>query len=292
MSDAKCEWDVFVSHASEDKEAFARPLAKALRDLGLKVWFDEFTVKPGDSLTDRVNHGLENCACGIIILSPAFMRSRWTKFEQRNLLTRYITTETRIVPIWLGVKRDDVVAYNGALADLFAIDATSKGVAEVALRVLRIVRPSLFEIIRRSLPTEDYMSHQKPQTVRLDQIRMGPIRHETLPQELVVRIRNIHFVLQDLFGDALSETMDNFRRDIDPEKEVRIWERVIAAYYMAVDSLKITKQADRKELLGNVLSASMFNAADLERHVVEGKMRHDFARAARDCWIAAGNLPR
>jgi hypothetical protein len=44
------EWDVFVSHASEDKEGFVRPLAEALKDRGLRVWFDEFTLRVGDSL--------------------------------------------------------------------------------------------------------------------------------------------------------------------------------------------------------------------------------------------------
>jgi hypothetical protein len=46
-------FDVFISHASEDKEAFVEPLATELRKRGLKVWFDKFELKVGDSLRHR-----------------------------------------------------------------------------------------------------------------------------------------------------------------------------------------------------------------------------------------------
>src|SRR5205823_8787479 len=52
------EWDVFVCHASEDKEGFVRPLAKMLHESGLTVWYDEFTLKIGDSLRRRIDEGL------------------------------------------------------------------------------------------------------------------------------------------------------------------------------------------------------------------------------------------
>ena len=51
-------WDVFISHASEDKEAIARPLAEALRSHGLRVWYDEFALRPGNSLRESIDRGL------------------------------------------------------------------------------------------------------------------------------------------------------------------------------------------------------------------------------------------
>jgi len=39
------KWDVFISHASEDKDAFVRPLALALCNLGVRVWYDEFSLR-------------------------------------------------------------------------------------------------------------------------------------------------------------------------------------------------------------------------------------------------------
>ena len=68
------KWDVFISHASEDKEAIARPLAEALEGRGLLVWFDEFTLAVGDSLRRSIDHGLANSRFGIVILSPFFLK--------------------------------------------------------------------------------------------------------------------------------------------------------------------------------------------------------------------------
>ena len=58
------EWDVFISHAWEDKEAFARPLAKGLSERGLKVWFDEFTLTVGDSLQSQLTKAWHTRALG------------------------------------------------------------------------------------------------------------------------------------------------------------------------------------------------------------------------------------
>jgi len=55
------EYDVFISHASEDKEAVARPLARHLQELGLRVWIDECELTLGDSLRRKIDAGLGAC---------------------------------------------------------------------------------------------------------------------------------------------------------------------------------------------------------------------------------------
>lgn len=62
MGHVPTKYDVFISHASEDKELLVRELAIALRNLGLRVWYDEFTLKPGDSLYESIDRGLESCS--------------------------------------------------------------------------------------------------------------------------------------------------------------------------------------------------------------------------------------
>jgi len=54
----RMERDLFICHASEDKNEVARPLAEALRTKGLKVWYDEFTLTLGDSLDESIDNGL------------------------------------------------------------------------------------------------------------------------------------------------------------------------------------------------------------------------------------------
>lgn len=65
-------YDLFICHASEDKESFVRPLAEALRAENVEVWFDEFTLELGDSICRSIDHGLRQSRFGVLVLSPAF----------------------------------------------------------------------------------------------------------------------------------------------------------------------------------------------------------------------------
>ena len=65
--------DVFISHASEDKEDIVRPLANALMSKNLDVWYDEFTLRIGDSLRQKIDKGLANSRVGLVVLSPSFI---------------------------------------------------------------------------------------------------------------------------------------------------------------------------------------------------------------------------
>jgi hypothetical protein len=64
-------YDIFISHASEDRE-IARPLAEGLQQMGLKVWFDEFTLKIGDKLRESIDNGLTKSNYGVVIVSRNF----------------------------------------------------------------------------------------------------------------------------------------------------------------------------------------------------------------------------
>ena len=64
--------DVFLSHASEDKDDVARPLAIALQGHGLRVWYDEFELNIGDNLVTKLNAGIRNSRFGILVLSKTF----------------------------------------------------------------------------------------------------------------------------------------------------------------------------------------------------------------------------
>ena len=80
MPDEK-EWDVFISHASEDKDTFVRALAEALRQLGVKVWYDEFTLVPGRSISSSIDKGLAGSKFGLVVISESFIAKKWPKRE-------------------------------------------------------------------------------------------------------------------------------------------------------------------------------------------------------------------
>jgi len=77
------EFDLFISHASEDKAVFVQPLAVRLAEVGFKLWYDEFSLRLGDSLIECIDYGLANSAAGLLVLSQAFMNKPWPR---RSLL--------------------------------------------------------------------------------------------------------------------------------------------------------------------------------------------------------------
>jgi hypothetical protein len=113
-------WDVFVSHASEDKDSVARPLVWALRQAGVSVWFDEAELTVGDSLYRSIENGLANSRYGIVIISNAFLSKHWPQRELNGLATREVFGKKVILPIWHGVQHADVAARSPMLADRIA----------------------------------------------------------------------------------------------------------------------------------------------------------------------------
>ena len=143
-------WDVFISHASEDKETFVRPLAEALRCLGVDVWYDEFSLSVGDSLSRSIDRGITGSRYGLVIISPAFVKKTWPEHELRGLVTRDVDEGKVILPVWHGVDRKTVANFSPSLADKVAIRTADSSAEDVAIQVLIEVRPDLYEAQPRS----------------------------------------------------------------------------------------------------------------------------------------------
>jgi hypothetical protein len=133
--------DVFICHASEDKDGFVRPLAEALKSHHLEVWYDEFALDVGDSLREAIDRGLAGSQYGIVVLSPSFFRKRWPKRELNGLVAREMAEDRgMILPVWHHVGRDEVVAFSPPLADLRAA-TTEEGLSAVVGQLLKKLRP-------------------------------------------------------------------------------------------------------------------------------------------------------
>jgi len=136
---AEAERDVFISHASEDKDAVARPLAERLVAQGVTVWFDEYELRLGDRLRDRIEHGLRRSRYGAVILSHSFFAKRWPQLELDGLFALEVGSK-RILPIWHGLTVEDVRRYTPILSERLAI-STDRGLDAVVTAVLAAVRP-------------------------------------------------------------------------------------------------------------------------------------------------------
>lgn len=135
------KFDVFISHASEDKNAFVRPLAEALRDAGIKVWYDEFTLKWGESLRDSIDRGLATSRYGLVVLSHNFFSNDWPQRELNGLFATMKAGERRILPIWHELSAEEVKKYSPMLSDLLAANS-AEGVSAIVAKVCAVCRNS------------------------------------------------------------------------------------------------------------------------------------------------------
>lgn len=134
------DWDVFVSHASEDKDDVVRPLATALRDLGLQVWYDEFELKMGNSLRRKIDQGIARSTFGVVVFSEAFFSKKWTNHELDGLVTRAVDGQQVLLPIWHKVTKAEVMAYSPSLADRLGRSTTDFTLEEIAAEIADIIR--------------------------------------------------------------------------------------------------------------------------------------------------------
>ena len=95
------KYDVFISHSSQDKPA-VRELAERLRQDGLRVWFDEWEIKPGDAILLKLQAGLEQARTLVLVMSKHASASEWVTFEHHSVLFRDPTNQQRrFIPVRL-----------------------------------------------------------------------------------------------------------------------------------------------------------------------------------------------
>lgn len=130
------DYDFFISHASEDKDEVARPLAEALKSRGARVWYDEFTLRIGNSLRRSIEQGLSHSRFGIVILSHDFFNKSWPQSELDGLVVREHEELTRILPIWHKITKEEITSYSPSLADKIAAITSQKSISAIACQIL------------------------------------------------------------------------------------------------------------------------------------------------------------
>ena len=137
--EANKEYDIFISHASEDKNDVVRPLASALKEKGVKVWYDEFELKIGDSLRRKIDQGLSKSRFGVVVISRSFVKKGWTNYELDGLMTKAISGQQILLPIWHDITKQEVIDYSPSLADKVARHTSQENVEEIAEEIAEMI---------------------------------------------------------------------------------------------------------------------------------------------------------
>jgi hypothetical protein len=254
-NEPKSHWDLFIAHASEDKDDFVRPLAERLERLGIEVWYDEFQLRPGDSLVETIDRGLANSAYGLLVISPSFLQKPWPGYERRGLTTRELAGKNVVIPVWRGVTPEAVADFSPTLADKFALAGDDLG--ELAIAVLRRVRPDLAQQLARLQARELYLAGLPTQAMPISTLAQdGPVRRQKLPAALVQRALLIQEAAFAVMPIPFEETILGFKKDLSPEEEAGLWEVLLAVYLYVVreDDIPVEGQ---KEVMNLALMSSL-----------------------------------
>ena len=101
-NDVRFQFDVFLSHNKADKPR-VRKLAERLKSAGVRVWLDEWIIRPGDIISLKVDEGLERSRVLLPCLSPAALASDWVALERSTDIHRDpANTGRRFIPLLLG----------------------------------------------------------------------------------------------------------------------------------------------------------------------------------------------
>jgi hypothetical protein len=179
--------DFFISHASEDKGAIARPLAEALRRRGYTVWFDEYELTLGDSLRRSVDRGLAECRFGLVILSPSFFSKQWPQRELDGLTTREIGGASKVIlPVWHEVDQAYVARFSLPLADKLAVRSTVGVPAIVEQIELALKKAESLDSGGRSREPDAQAAQD---LIRWDQLQVPDDDGELVPLEIWLQRR-------------------------------------------------------------------------------------------------------
>lgn len=137
--DGSAEYDIFISHASEDKDQFADGLYKELSNREIKVWYDTVSIQWGDSLRAKIDEGLKKSLFGIVILSKHYINKGWTQYELDGLFQREMNGGKVILPIWHNITKDEVQAFSPALAVRKALNSAMFSTGEIVDELLKLM---------------------------------------------------------------------------------------------------------------------------------------------------------
>lgn len=135
------EYDVFVSHAWEDKAEFVDEFVGELRKLGVKVWYDTGEIKWGDSMRAKIDDGLRKSKFGVAVLSPDYIKDGkyWTKAELDGLFQLGSVNGKILLPIWHNLTKKDVMKYSPIIGNKLAMTTATMTPAEIAAELLPLL---------------------------------------------------------------------------------------------------------------------------------------------------------
>lgn len=255
MEDKK--YDLFISHASEDKDEIVRPMATILERLSVRVWYDEFSLQLGDSLTASIDKGLRQSRYGLLVLSKAFLGKNWPDYEYRSLLTRQIDGESVILPLWYGVTKEEVKAYSLFLTDIKGLAVTRDNMNVVIPAIVKVVRPDIWLELRMRSVLRKAVDEGTPKAVERSDIKPQTERQSKLTKQQLIRSKAVYYGIGMHLNRSFDDYVEQYELDFVPERELQSWEIMNACYLEMIERHGEATEADKKDYFRSLIAISM-----------------------------------
>lgn len=241
------KYDLFISHASEDKDAIVRPLATILERLSVRVWYDEFSLQLGDSLTALIDKGLQESRYGLVVLSKAFLSKKWPEYEYRSLMTREIDGERVILPLWYDVTKDDIKNFSLYLADIMALPISRANFGKIVPAILKVVRPDIYQERRMQGVLRKAVAEGTPKVAKMSEIKRATTKQSKLTKQQLVRSKAVYYGIGRHLKSNFDDYVDQYELDVVPERELQSWEIMNACYLEMLERHTDASDRDRED---------------------------------------------
>jgi hypothetical protein len=250
-------WDAFISHASEDKDNIVRQLANLLEKMRVKIWYDEFSLKVGDSLSKSIDEGLQKSKFGIVIISKNFLEKKWPEYEYRSLLSKEENREKVILPLWHNISKEEVKKFSLFLSDKIALNTSKLSIEKISLQLVEIIRPDIYQNIKAYFLFKDLFKDARTEKVKVSKIKTPKKTRSKLSKPLEVRARNIYYGIGQSFKFTVEETIFNFEIDLRPEREIQTWEIMNLCFLEFTTNHKIEDNKTKKAIATQLIYISI-----------------------------------
>lgn len=251
------KYDLFISHASEDKDAIVRPLATILERLSVRVWYDEFSLQLGDSLTASIDKGLQESRYGLVVLSKAFLSKKWPEYEYRSLMTREIDGERVILPLWYDVTKDDIKNFSLYLADIMALPISRANFGKIVPAILKVVRPDIYQERRMQGVLRKAVAEGTPKVAKMLEIKRATTKQSKLTKQQLVRSKAVYYGIGRHLKSNFDDYVDQYELDVVPERELQSWEIMNACYLEMLERHTDASDRDREDYFKVLVALSV-----------------------------------
>ena len=137
-------YDVFLAHASADKETIVQPLALELSSHDVTVWYDDSEISLGENIREKIDRGLLASKVGVFVISTAFMESDWSLYEFESILSRAVNGDSCIVPIWHDVSDQQTQLLSPLIRNVRGAMTSVDSLSDIAASIASLVQRNDF----------------------------------------------------------------------------------------------------------------------------------------------------